>query len=347
MSSSSPAAILDSRSDIWLTGGLSVVVLSVLAGCGLLGSREFLLQDFLLLTVLLNGTHFMASYRLLYSSREFAASYPWASFFVPGFLVLYTIVGLFLCSHNPEWNVLIHALTATATLYLALHYTGQVWGMVSSFAFLDGIRFEPGERVVLRRYLRCMALWHVVWGMKLLWPPPAEYAVYVGWVDGALNLLALASLLGGLLCFYHVGRRIGRPMSLRVVTPYVALHVWYGFLYLFPQSIFWVQIFHALQYLPFPLRVELNRAHGVGSERRGGARPLEYVAVLVFTSALVFGLLPKISEGFGPGAASVWVAIAAVINIHHYFIDGCIWHISNPVVSKDLFAHTRSAAVSN
>jgi hypothetical protein len=150
--------------------------------------------------------------------------------------------------------------------------------------------------------------------------------------------------LGGLFCFHRIGRRIGRRIPAKVVMPYVALHVWYGFLYLFPQALFWVQIFHALQYLPFPLRVELNRALHAGESRRALGNSLIYLGALAFTSALLFGLVPWISKANGGGAYSVWVGIASVINIHHYFIDGCIWHISNPVVSKELFSHTRPAA---
>ncbi len=340
MTSTSQSVILSARSDVWLTGGLSVVVLVALAAFGSLGYREFLLQDFLILTVLLNGTHFMASYRLLYSSREYAATYPWASFYVPGFLVLYTLMALGLCSYNPEWTLPLHALIATATLYLALHYTGQAWGMVSSFALLDGIRFEPAERNTLRRFLRGMAVWHVVWGMKLLWPPGPQYSQYVRLLDIGLNSLAVVSLLGGLLCFHRVGARLGRRVPLRVMTPYVALHVWYCFLYLYPQSIFWVQIFHALQYLPFPLRVELNRTQGARGSQGSLASAAGYLGVLALASALLFGVVPWVSKELGQGAYSVWVAIASVINIHHYFIDGCIWHISNPVVSKELFSHT-------
>jgi hypothetical protein len=347
MTTASQPSILNPRSDIWLTGGLSVVVLVALAAFGLLGSREFLLQEFLILTVLLNGTHFMASYRLLYSSREHAAKYPWASFYVPGFLVIWMLAGIGLCSYNSEWTLPLHVLTATATLYLALHYTGQAWGMVSSFAFLEGVRFEPSERRMLRFFLRCMAVWHVVWGMKLLWPPAPQYTQYVLALDSFMNMLAVGSLLGGLRYFRRVGNRLGRRVPLRVVMPYVALHVWYGFLYLFPQSIFWVQIFHALQYLPFPLRVELNRTQRLEGAPTRWDGALTYIVVLVVTSALVFGLVPWLSKGMGQGAYSVWVAIASVINIHHYFIDGCIWHISNPVVSKELFSHTRPVAATS
>jgi uncharacterized Tic20 family protein len=35
------------------------------------------------------------------------------------------------------------------------------------------------------------------------------------------------------------------------------------------------------------------------------------------------------------------VLILTFINIHHYFTDGVIWHISNPEVRKELFAHRR------
>jgi len=342
---SSPA-ILNARTDIWVSGGLSVIVLLTLAAFGLLGSREFLLQEFLILTILVNGTHFMASYRLLYSSRDFAAGYPWASYYVPAFLLAWAAVGLVCCSVHPDWMAPLQLLAATATLYLALHYTGQAWGMMSSFAFLEGIKFEPNERILLRRLLRLLAIWHVVWGMKLLWPPSIEYLHYVRALDCVMNILAVGSLIIGLACFYRVGKRCGRTVPLRVATPFVAIHVWYGFLYLFPQSIFWVQIFHALQYLPFPLRVELNRAESTGGQERHLQTILVYFLMLAFASAMIFGLVPWISKGLGQGSHTVWVAIASVINIHHYFIDGCIWHISNPVVRQDLFAHTRPA-VSN
>jgi hypothetical protein len=68
---------------------------------------------------------------------------------------------------------------------------------------------------------------------------------------------------------------------------------------------------------------------------------LAYSASLIFTSALIFALIPQIAEWTTHGTNSFWLAIVSCINIQHYFIDGCIWHIRNPVVSKELFAHTR------
>ena len=33
--------------------------------------------------------------------------------------------------------------------------------------------------------------------------------------------------------------------------------------------------------------------------------------------------------------------LALIVNIHHYFVDGAIWKISNPKVRRDLFAHLK------
>jgi hypothetical protein len=30
------------------------------------------------------------------------------------------------------------------------------------------------------------------------------------------------------------------------------------------------------------------------------------------------------------------------VNIHHYFIDGCLYKLRNPEVRRDLFAHLKS-----
>ncbi len=38
------------------------------------------------------------------------------------------------------------------------------------------------------------------------------------------------------------------------------------------------------------------------------------------------------------------VLILMFVNIHHYFTDGVIWHISNPDVRKELFAHVHPHA---
>ncbi len=329
--------------DVWLFGGASILVLCLLCATSFLISSELVLEKFLILTVALNGTHFLASYRLLYSSWEFARAYPWASVYLPLLLVVYALGALGALAVNPALTLPVQILIATASVYLALHYTGQTWGMMASFAYLDSIRFTPGQKSTLRLSLKAMAAWHALWAIRLLWTPDGATLTLLNLSSRIMNYVAVLSMLAGFAALWRVRGAGGQRVTSRVVVPYVALYVWYVFLFFNPNALFWVQIFHAIQYLPFPMRVELNRLSSAVTTTASSqlSRALmPYSLVLLTGSALVFAGIPWMAEEMGPGANSVWVVIASVINIHHYFIDGCIWRISNPVVSKELFAHT-------
>ena len=103
-----------------------------------------------------------------------------------------------------------------------------------------------------------------------------------------------------------------------------------------------VQLAHALQYLVFTTRVEINRNKAESSS--GVARTVVTFAAAIGVGAIVFDLPGWI--GMSNDTARMYGmamgAVASAINIHHYFVDGAIWKISNPRVRKDLFAHLRS-----
>ena len=62
-------AILTPNADLWLTGGLSILVLLPLALASSFVT-ENLLEWVVIGTVVVNIPHIMGSYRLLYSSKE-------------------------------------------------------------------------------------------------------------------------------------------------------------------------------------------------------------------------------------------------------------------------------------
>ncbi|HEX3865337.1 MAG TPA: hypothetical protein VHV78_01250, partial [Gemmatimonadaceae bacterium] len=117
-----------------------------------------------------------------------------------------------------------------------------------------------------------------------------------------------------------------------------------------PKALFWIQIAHAVQYLVFPVRVEMNR-----TQREPSASPSKimlhmalYAAMLLVASAVISILVPYsamsvVGNVFGesPGQSAP-ILILMIINIHHYFTDGVIWKISNPEVRRELFAHVSS-----
>jgi hypothetical protein len=151
----------------------------------------------------------------------------------------------------------------------------------------------------------------------------------------------VVAFLLGAVGLFRLWRRTGKVPPLRTLVAWLAIFAWYAMMARDPKAIFWIQTAHALQYLAFPIRVEMNR-----SERGSMARHMVVYAVLLMAASVVVGLvvpralMGQLGQIFGeePQKAAP-ILILMFINIHHYFTDGVIWKISNPDVRKQLFAH--------
>ena len=336
-------SILSPLIDLLLVGGLSLIVFVPL----LLSGRSDLVlvgagaQAWI--GTAINMPHFMASYRLVYRDRETIMKHKWASIYVPLILIVYSIIAVWEAQYSP---VLVVVLITVSSAYLAWHYTGQVWGMMASYAFLAGARFEKGERLLIRTGLRILLAWHVSWFLYTqLRDPTRVRPVYVVVSAG----IGVAFLLGA-IGLYRMWRRTGMLPPARTLVAWLALFVWYAVMARDPKALFWIQIAHALQYLAFPVRVEINRT--VRGRARVATRVARHMALygvgLLAASFIVAQLVPGaamsiIGNVFGetPGKSAP-ILLLMFINIHHYFTDGVMWKISNPEVRKDLFAHVAS-----
>jgi hypothetical protein len=168
-------AILSPVVDFLCVGGLSLIVF-----VPLLLSRQ---SDLLLIgagaqawvATAINMPHFMASYRMVYRSREMILRHKWASIYVPLILLAYTLLAIWEAQRSP---VLVVIFVAVASAYLAWHYTGQVWGMMASYAYLGGTRFEKDERFLIRTGLRILLAWHVTWFLYTQLQEPGWRSLY-------------------------------------------------------------------------------------------------------------------------------------------------------------------------
>jgi hypothetical protein len=333
-------SILSPTLDFLLVGGLSLIVFVPLLLSGrtdlvLIGAGA---QAWIAATI--NMPHFMASYRLVYRDRETILKHKWASIYVPAILAVYIVIALWVAQSSPA---LVIILVSVSSAYLAWHYTGQVWGMMASYAYLAGTRFEKSERLLIRTGLRILLAWQVTWFLYTqLRDPGAVRPLYALISAGT----ALAFVLGA-AGIIKMRLRTGQFPPARALVAWLAIFVWYAVLARDPKAIFWIQIAHALQYLAFPIRVELNRAsHEPHDTPRGPAwHMLVYGGALMAVSLLVARIVPAsamsvVGNMFGeePGRAAP-ILLLMFINIHHYFTDGVIWKISNPEVRRDLFAH--------
>lgn len=335
--------------DLITTGGLSILAMGVLLVWALAfkGPVDFVDGDWIVLMILINSSHFTASYRLLYVSRQEILGNRWSAIFVPAMLL--AILGWAAFGSAQAW--IVRNLVLASSIYLAWHYTGQAWGMVSSFSRILGVEYNGIERVCIRSGMRVLLVLHVLFALSGRLPPadwiaPASYIEAYGIAFKIVLGLVCVSLLAGGWAFQSARSR-GQHIPLRAVFPWLALYFWYPFWYFIPGGFLWVQLSHALQYLAFPLRVELNRYDRTESHTQAQRRiRLACVYIGLVVSGLVFLHGPPLAAtAFGPGWYSsetirtLFTGFVACVAIHHYFIDGAVWKLRNPKVRRELLSH--------
>jgi hypothetical protein len=290
----------------------------------------------------------MASYRLLYRSREQVLEHRFAAITFPLLLVAAGVV-IVVASAWSTGPLEVAALLTSA--YLAWHYTGQAFGMVIAFGHVEGRPLEDAERWPIRVALRLLLAFHVTW-LHYLFPPGAFPSWLVeAWqlaYQGMIWLMPVALGLGG-LGLLRYARRIGKLPPLRIVAPLVAIYLWYALLAVEPGALIIVQLFHAMQYLVFPLRVEANlytSATAPGAGRRVGRHLALYAAALVASGVGILLLLPMLLESIvlsvwslAVPAAAAGVMVQIFVNVHHYLTDATVWKQSDPRVRRSLFGH--------
>lgn len=326
--------------DALSVGGLSILVLVPLL---ILGKSELLVVSLGVqawMAALINMPHFLASYRMVYRTRESIRAHPWAAIYVPAALLAFCIFAVVASRRTDLW---ISALLTVQNAYLAWHYTGQAWGMMATYAYIEGRPFGPLERHLVRGGLYILLAWHVIWFFHLAYDTWGLTPLY-----DAVTIACAVALTMGLAAFWLLRVRTGRFPPTRTLIPWVAIFVWYAAMARFGlPALFWVQMAHAIQYIVFPIRVEANRT--LRGEYGGPARLWRHMIVflvllIAFSIAAAkyfpLGAMAVVTNWLGsrPGQV-VGFAILAFFNIHHFFTDGAVWKLRNPAVREDLFGH--------
>ena len=350
--------------DILCCGGLSIVVVVLLLGLRFIipehpiyAGRGIRLQDILLLSVLINFPHFMASYRILYRKVDQIKEHGWAAIYAPLILGALIIYALLTPSSDPELaefanGTIQELLMLLAGMLLAWHYTGQAWGMTASFLYIGGIRMEDRERKLIRSGFYALMVLHLIWACLVAMNTPEDFLLFsaifrpflanfeflfLGW-----SVIALLTIPIGIYGFWKCSKRTGQKIPKRALVPWIAIYFWYFLIAIFPGMFLILQIFHALQYLIFPIRVEINQQAAISKTGKGSfVRGLVYYVFLVAIGIAVF-FLPNASSNLGDQNFQLTALVTSFVNIHHYVIDGAIWKIRNPDVRRDLFAHLAS-----
>jgi len=334
-----PRAILTTRWDIFTAGGGTFLILPLLLFPFAI-SRNWSPSDLLWIPVIINYPHFMASYRLLYTKRNIR-KHPIVAIWVPLALIGYILFTLSVATTDRSY---VMPFLMVGSAYLAVHYTGQAWGVMVTYSFVDGDPFEPRERRLIRASLYMMMAWHVLWAIELPYKTPG----YPLGTSGAQELYFAVAFAVGTYGLYLRQRRSGRRPTARVVLPWAAVWVWYIAIAINPAMLLFTQMFHALQYLAFTTRVEINRYDRPGNMNL--ARHLCFYAIGISVAAYVIVLLspdllrsPVTSLISYDAGREIPYLVTAFINIHHYFTDGAMWKLGDPEVRNDLMRHLKPA----
>jgi len=329
--------------DFLCVGGLSIILFVPL----LISERDITwvtIGAIAWVQLIVNYAHFMASYRIVYRSKETILRHKWATIGVPLIMLACFMYALDEVQRGSQAMLAMFFMVASG--YLAWHYTGQAWGMMVTFAHLNGVRHDRLEYWLIRGGLRILLAWHVMWFLRttLRNPETVEAAYqFVSW-------LTIAALFMGIAGFIHLRLRTGKLPPFRGLVAWAAIFVWYAVIAKFGLlGLFLVQFAHALQYLEFPVRLEINRATRQ-HVRTQATQVLLYSVGLLVATMLIVSFVPGPSKAvaarlLGAGEDSVApVLISYFISIHHFFTDGVIWKLRHPDVQADLFAHARPVA---
>jgi hypothetical protein len=307
------------------------------------------------LAFVINDPHFAVTYLLFYRDARARAlggvfrplqraRYVGAGFVAPVVLVAWAALAILRAS-APALGFMIQLMF----LLVGWHYVKQGFGVMSVLAARRGVRFDGRERAAILAH--CYAGWAYAWSSPA--DPGSELEekglVYTSVAHpAALERAALAAVVASSIVLAAVLFRKWRvERRLPIVTPLVAMlcSVWTWSIYssIDPLVRYVIPALHSIQYL---YMVHMMKA-GEAREREGPpwfeAASAARLGLLVAGAGGLGGVLfhgapTLLDEALGPrrnaptplGPTPYFVAVYAIVNIHHYLMDAVIWRRDNP-----------------
>jgi tetratricopeptide (TPR) repeat protein len=339
------------RSKLWVYNPW----LDLIVGCGAWSAPLLLITYFVAdsstliwavgfygLALFLNYPHYMATLYRAYHTREDFNHYRVFTVHFTGLMVATLLLSHF-------W---FRALPWIFTLYLTLspwHYSGQNYGLFMMFARRAGAQPSQAQRRALYAafifsYLVLFVNFHTGASADPMFVPlgiPAKVSttLFVGLAAGFL----VASVLGlsGLV------RQLGWRPLVPSLTLFSTQFVWFllptalslGDKLQIPQSRYSngvLAVMHSAQYLWITSYYARREATG-GSGKSW--RPLAYFGVLIAGGIALFVPGPWLaSRVFHSDFGASFLIFTALVNIHHFILDGAIWKLRDGRVASLLLS---------
>ena len=236
------------------------------------------------------------------------------------------------------------------------HYTGQNFGVLMMFLRRAGVDVSAEERrrlhlAFLASFIMLLAAFNTGASadplvLSLGLPPISARIMEAG--------AGLTFLAGGLAAFVPLARRAPRGALLAPLTLYSTQALWF----VLPVAMNWMAsidtpqtryssgmlaVMHSAQYLWITRYFAKRDAEQAA--RAGGWSPWRYWATLLAGGAALFLPIPWLaSYGWHVDFTASIFIVAAIVNLHHFMIDGVVWKLRNPRVGRVLVHAAGTAA---
>ena len=305
---------------------------------------------FYLLALLFNYPHFMATvYRSYHSYDEFRKY----RYFTVHVALLLACAGLI--AHL--WHPLLPWIFTLYICWSPWHYTGQNYGLLMMFARRAGLSPNEGERQALHlsfiaSYLMLLFSFHtgksgdpliISLGLPLRFTLPVR------------GMLGLFFIVASAWALFSLARRCSLKALLPVATLVTTQFLWF----LLPSVIELVThsevpqiryssgilaVMHSAQYLWITSYYQEKEARAEGKSNWSFAR---YLLVLVAGGIALFVPGPWIvSRVFHADFATSFLTFTALVNLHHFILDGALWKLRDSRIASMLLDESGGAELS-
>lgn len=349
--------------------------LDLLVGCGGWSAPllliSYLLVDsqarqwsavFYALALVCNYPHYMATIHRAYGRAEDRSRYKLFTHYLTAALVAVGIAAHF------QLGLLAWLFTAYVT-WSPWHYTGQNFGLSMMFLRRGGVDVTPRDRQWLHAafvasYVMLLAAFSEGASQDPLILSAALPPVVARTIQMAAGAVFLAA---GAMTFRSLRSRGASGMSL---LPAITLYTTQALWFVIPIVLAWIStaatpqtrystgilaVMHSAQYLwithHFARKDAVGAAASAGAAGAAGAGQARgwngwaYWTTLVAGGVALFIPGPWLASYAGRfDFTSSMLIVTAVVNIHHFILDGVVWKLRDPRVSKVLTATPREAA---
>ena len=326
--------------DFLAIGGASLIVYALFLFDRRIASSPHVVALAAFLVWICNWPHFASTSYRLYRTKANVRQYPLTATVIP--LLMF---GAVIASYSSPGAV-APLLVKLYLLWSPYHFSAQTIGITLLYARRCGFTVNELERKALAgfvflTFIVANARAEVGTGRGSFYGVSFPTLGLHAWVP---NLLEVAMwVCGGAFVALLVWRVIrGRGLIPPIVLlPTVAQAAW--FVQVVPGAhplnyVALVPFFHSLQYLLIAWGVQMKETLDEKRSRPSVAfvagETARWAVVCFAGGATLFWLLPHIGAHFGRSYAFSSAVILAVVQLHHFFVDGVIWKLKNPRVQS-------------